>query len=195
MRYFLALILKFYLFISTVIGFIILTLFCLWATALLITWVALYNDKIIFPNGMIIKRELSFTSERFVYGRNALYTSDGKSELVSSVKSVCFDDRYINVTSYKGRSGTFDGLTNSRVDGSWLPARDIRATDEGAQQAHSNCKGYYKTYLSAATLYPKTSTLFDGKTRQHYPILCHWRNIDNPDLTHKDWLDYPCVWE
>lgn len=90
------------------------TLICLWAVVATARWITLLRDSLALPNGMILKREFDFTR----YGRDDLFSTDGKTRLARDVDFICFNDRYVWVDSYdRGESGLYDAKADAKRNG------------------------------------------------------------------------------
>ncbi|WP_323716075.1 hypothetical protein [Paracoccus aminovorans] len=154
-----------------------LALFLLWAALASVNWVRNAPKSVTLPNGMMFKLEYYFPGAPI-----ALFATDGRKILARKIGFVCFDDRYVSITSYKpGDAGIYDAHTNAKV----------RAGERNTVEHHlmharrKACNGYYTGLLGAVFL-------LDG---QKYPSLlpsCKWRNLDNPALKNRAWFDRPC---
>ncbi|MDQ7776725.1 hypothetical protein [Paracoccus aminovorans] len=108
------------------------------------------------------------------------FATDGRTILARRLEFLCFNDRYVRITSYKfGDSGIYDAQTDAKVREEQYDtvARELRSGRGG-------CNGYYTGLLGAVFL-------LDG---QKFPFLppCEWRNLNNPALKNRAWFDRPC---
>ena len=137
----------------------------------------MFTDSVVLPNGMILKRSFDFTRN----GRDDLLSSDGKSKLARDIEFVCFNDRYVWVYSFRPEyTGLYKAKTSERLSGVGYPEA---MTISGLNDRHG-CNGYYTSMLGPGLLY-------DGNEAPFLP-LCESRNLDNPGLAQRDWLERPC---
>ncbi|MCA3458024.1 MAG: hypothetical protein IOC92_07450 [Rhodobacter sp.] len=135
-------------------------------------------DKVVLPNGMIIKRGVDPAQP---YSGD-LFTKDGATRLARDLEGICFNDRYVWVYSYdRSQSGLFDAEKDARLDGL---SHDEAFTVSGLGGNRQACNGYYTGMVGPGLLY-------DGNTSPHLPS-CNARNIDNPTLQDRSWFDRPC---
>jgi hypothetical protein len=166
---------------------------CLWAyriaayvfLALLLLWsvngvpriIDYYTASVTLPNGMIIKRQVSFPLKV----RDDLFAANGWTRLARDIEFVCFNDRWV-----KADGGIYDGLTGEVVgDAHHDPARHEAALDESRlSKPGITCNGYYTGALGASLLYDVNE----------WPVLppCDWRNTANKSLRNRTWFDRPC---
>lgn len=137
----------------------------------MVVLVARFHESYALPNNMIIKRVFDFS----FHGRYDLYASDGRTVLASSVDMMCFDDRYIEVSAEMG-GGLIDGETSSHIPYSETEARSEVMLRKGPY----SCNGYYKGWLGPGLLFERNKEPFVPR--------CDWRNLDNPDLKNREWL-------
>ena len=151
-------------------------LFLLWAVLASVNWVRNAPKSVTLPNGMMLKLQYYFPRAPI-----ALFATDGRTILARKLEFLCFNDRYVSVTSYEfGDSGIYDARSDRKVQKEHYDsvARELRS-------ARGGCNGYYTGFLGAVLL-------LDG---QKYPSLlppCKWRNFENPALKNRDWFDRPC---
>lgn len=154
------------------------TLICLWAVVATARWITLFRDSVALPNGMILKREFDFTR----YGRDDLFSTDGKTRLARDVEFICVNDRYVWVYSYeRGESGLYDAKANAKRNG-LDHSLAFQISELGGNR--SACNGYYVGMVGPGLLY-------DGNTAPFLPS-CDWRNFENPTLQRIDWFERPC---
>ncbi|WP_263566235.1 hypothetical protein [Paracoccus sp. DMF] len=150
-------------------------LFLLWAAVAGVQWVRHAPKSVTLPNGMMLKLQYYFPRAPV-----ALFATDGRTILARRLEFLCFNDRYVRITSYKfGDSGIYDAQTDAKVREEQYDtvARELRSGRGG-------CNGYYTGLLGAVFL-------LDG---QRFPFLppCEWRNLNNPALKNRAWFDRPC---
>lgn len=151
-------------------------LFLLWVVAAGVQWVRHAPKSVTLPNGMMLKLQYYFPRAPV-----ALFATDGRTILARRLEFLCFNDRYVIVTSYKfGDSGIYDAQIDAKVREEQYntAARELRSRRGG-------CNGYYTGVLGPIFL-------LDG---QKYPSLlppCAWRNLDNPALKNRAWFERPC---
>jgi hypothetical protein len=139
-----------------------------------------FNDQVVLPNEMVVKRQFDFTRQ----GRQDLFAPDGTTRLARAVEFICFNDRFVYATSYeRTQGGYFDGLTRA-----WSRKRDYDALVAAGATADllpkgKTCDGYYTGMLGPSLLY--------GDPAPFEPP-CQWRNLGNPTLLDRGWLDRPC---
>ncbi|WP_449045454.1 hypothetical protein [Paracoccus versutus] len=152
-------------------------LFLLWALVAGVQWVRHAPKSVTLPNGMMFKLEYYFPGAPI-----ALFATDGRKILAREIEFVCFDDRYVSITSYKlGDSGIYDAQTNAKVR-----EEEQDSVEYLLMHAHRKaCNGYYTGLLGAVFL-------LDGQKYSSLLPPCEWRNLDNPALKNRAWFDRSC---
>ena len=142
-------------------------------------WLTRYNDSVTLPNGFVLRREFDF----WFNDRDDMFASDGRRVLARDVEFVCFNDRFVEVTSYeRGQGGLYDAKTQSRVPrGSY----DEMLAESGLSVRGKTCNGYFTPMLGPGLLY-------DGMKAPFQPR-CASRNLDNTELKDPRWFERPCV--
>jgi hypothetical protein len=141
-------------------------------------WLTRYDDSVTLPNGMILKRELDFSSTE----RDDMFASDGRTRLASDIEFVCFNDRYVRVSAYdRSSSGLYDGLTQDKVPDQ--RSHEVYAAS-GLGGNRRACNGYFIGMVGPGLLY-------DGMRPPFLPP-CAWHNLDNPTLSDPSWFERPC---
>lgn len=151
-----------------------------WALLLngIIQWLLLFNDNIVLPNGMILRREFDFSR----YGRDDMFSADGETLLARNIEFICFNDRYVEVVAmHPGYGGLYDGETGRPVPGD---AFYETYSASGLSSRHG-CNGYYTGMVGPSLMY-------DSVDSSAHLIPCDWRNLDNPALADRSWFDRPC---
>lgn len=86
-------------------------LFLLWAAVAGVQWVRHAPKSVTLPNGMMLKLQYYFPRAPV-----ALFATDGRTILARRLEFLCFNDRYVRITSYKlGDSGIYDAQTDAKV--------------------------------------------------------------------------------
>ncbi len=171
-RHFLKKMLRICVWAYRIVAYVFLALLLLWSVRGVPWIIDYYTASVTLPNGMVIKRQVSFPLKE----RSDLFAADGRTRLARDIEFVCFDDRWVEADG-----GLFDGLTGRRVDSE---AYDRTLDESGLEDRHGYCNGYYTDMLGASHLY-------DGNKWPSLPP-CDWRNTANNSLRNRAWLDRPC---
>jgi hypothetical protein len=141
-------------------------------------WLTRYNDSVTLPNGFVLKRQFDFWFD----DRDDMFAADGRTVLARDIEFLCFNDRFVEVTSYeRGQGGLYDAKARGRV-----PRGKFEEMLEasGLSVKGKTCNGYFTGMLGAGLLY-------DGMTAPFLPP-CAWRNLDKPTLSDPSWFERPC---
>lgn len=125
----------------------------------------------VLPNGFIVQDYAVVLSR------------DRSTVLSRDAEFLCFDDRYLYVTSMQvGKAKLFDSQSQRQVDKRSLP--ELRAPG-GLFYGRKSCNGYYTAMLGPGLLH-------DDATLPFLPP-CDSVNTDNPGLKNRAWLSRPCA--
>lgn len=157
---------------------VIVTLAGFWVLCLTVMW---FSDSYVLPNGMIVKREFSYSYSEWSKEVSDLYAADGKTRLATDIQGMCFNDRYVSVF-VRDSCKLFDGTMDRPVP---LSVTELQEPTGLAGKGDNSCNGYYTDWINARFLYQWTS--------ESIVPPCSWRNFANPDLKDRDWLEKrPC---
>ena len=136
-----------------------------------------FQETVTLPNRMVFAREFDWNR----YGRWDLFATDGKTRLARGVESICFNDRYVWVSSYKTEgTGLYDAETDARLDDDG----NSKAMLASGLSGGNGCNGYYTAMIGPGLL-------SEGNKSPFLP-LCKSLNLNNPVLTHHAWFERPC---
>ncbi len=137
-------------------------------------WVTLFDDSVTLPNGLVLKTQFDFST----YGRDDLFSADVRRLLARDIEFTCFNDRYMEVTSYeRGQRGLYDALAERWITGS-------QAHRDSGLTGGRGCNGYYTGMVGAGMLY-------DGEEAPFLPS-CAWRTLDREGLADRSRFERPC---
>ena len=123
------------------------------------------------PNGFIIR------------GNTVVLSSDRRTVLSEDAEFICFDDRFLIITSLKGdRRALFDTRSQGQVDVGSHP--EITAPG-GLLYGENSCNGYHTAMTGPGLLHDNA----------RWPFLpsCEYVNKGNPTLRDREWLNRPCA--
>lgn len=136
--------------------------------------------KLLLPNGSIITR--SFYIYPF-WPHPSLYAKDGKTLLAKNIEFICFNDHYVEVSSYDRGGGGIFGAQSELSSPNLDYAETLVLSDLGGNR--KGCNGYFIGMLGPRLL-------FEGNDWPFLPD-CDWRNFDNLALQDRSWFDRPCA--
>lgn len=140
-------------------------------------WFRSFQYNVTLPNGMNLQHNFDFT----INGRDDLVASKGHAVLARDVEFVCFNDRYVWVSSFRSED---TGVYNAETDQKVASSNHADAMEISGLSGRGGCNGYYRSYVGPGLLY-------DGKVAPFLPR-CASRNLDNEALRDRSWFDRPC---
>lgn len=135
--------------------------------------------KLFLPNGSIIFRSFEI---RQVRAEPSLYAKDGKTLLAKNIEFICFNDHYVDVSSYDRGGGGIFGAQNELSSPKLDYLETLAISDLSGNRG---CDGYF-TAMIGPTFF------FEGNDWPFLPD-CDSRNFDNLALQDRSWFDRPCA--
>lgn len=131
------------------------------------------------PNGSIITRQF------YIYPfwlQPSLYAKDGKTLLAKNIEFICFNDHYVEVSSYDRGGGGIFGAQNNLISTNLDYAETLAISGLGGNRG---CNGYFKAMIGP-------TFFFEGNDWPFLPS-CDYRNFENLALQDRSWFDRPCA--
>ena len=100
-------------------------------------WLTRYNDSVTLPNGFVLKRQFDFWFD----DRDDMFAADGRTVLARDIEFLCFNDRFVEVTSYeRGQGGLYDAKAQGRVPRGKF---EEMLEQSGLSVKGKTCNGYF----------------------------------------------------
>lgn len=125
----------------------------------------------VLPNGFVIQ------------GNTVILSSDRRVVLSNDAEFICFDDRFLIVTSLRdGKRGLLDSQSQRQIEEHSQP--ELNAPD-GLLHGPNNCNGYYTRMMGPGLLHDNGEWPFIPS--------CESVNRGNLSLGDRAWLNRPCA--
>lgn len=135
-----------------------------------IVWVS-WPPETVLPNGFVIR------------GQRVVLSRDRRTVLSDDAEFICFNDRFMLVTSIRGRPTK---LLDSQVQGPVnRESREELYAPGGLFFGPKTCNGYHTAMVGPGLLH-------DGAGWPFLPS-CEGLNTSNPTLKVREWFDRPCA--
>lgn len=134
-----------------------------------IVWVT-WPPETVLPNGFVIR------------GESTVLSNDRRTVLSDDAEFLCFDDRFMLVTSMRGTGAK---LLDSQIQGPVDEDKHAELSAPGGLLYGPNaCNGYHTAVIGPGLLH-------DGASSPFLPT-CKSFNRSNPKLKDRDWFNRPC---